>query len=208
MTIYCDLAGCYARSRNVFPRWVKTCICPLVLGAAGLLSSQSIVAAESLLLRSHVVIDAYVVASSCRVVVQADGMNNSTLSLGTYNKATGGVAEAKPFSIWLFEDGSMSAGCSALQVGGVATVQFGNPGQLDEGGVVMRGAGDGVRVEVRALDSEADYREVISVNNAVVRYPVDFAAKGLLRFQAQPVRLDKAQVGRYGGSLAFVVSYQ
>lgn len=178
------------------------------VGAACVFLAQPSWAAEQMLLRAKVNINAQVVASSCRVVVQADGMNNSTLSLGTYNKATGSGGEPKPFSIWMFEDGSMSAGCSALLVGTVATVQFGNAGQLDDGGVVTRGAGDGVRVAVRALDSEADFRDVITLSRDSVAYPVDFAAKGLLRFQAQPVYLDKAQVGQYSGSLAFVVSYQ
>lgn len=183
-----------------FSRWV--------IGISGLFLILPSWSAEQMLLRSRVNINAQVVASSCRVVVQADGMNNSTLSLGTYNKATGAGGEAKPFSIWLFEDGSMSVGCSALLVGAIATVRFGNSGQLDDGGVVTRGAGDGVRVEVRALDSEADFRDAITLSADSVRYPVDFAAKGVLRFQAQPVYLDKSQVGQYSGSLAFVVSYQ
>lgn len=54
----------------------------------------------------------------------------------------------------------MVKGCSAFEVGLVAALDFVNPGQLDAGGVVTRGAGDGIRVDIRAVDAEADYRGV------------------------------------------------
>ncbi|RZZ60196.1 fimbrial protein, partial [Escherichia coli] len=114
----------------------------------------------------------------------------------------------RDFTVRLYESGATVQGCSAFKAGQVATLDFGNPGQLDAGGVITRGAGDGIRVDVRAVDAEADYRGRLTQENHSVNYPVAFAARGQFRFRAQPVFPANVKVGEYTGALTFVVTYQ
>ncbi|HGG1642883.1 TPA: fimbrial protein, partial [Escherichia coli] len=74
--------------------------------------------------------------------------------------------------------------------------------------VVTRGAGDGIRVDVRAVDTQADYRGRLTQDSHSVNYPVEFAAKGQFRFRAQPVFPANVKAGEYTGALTFVVTYQ
>ncbi|HBE4204098.1 TPA: type 1 fimbrial protein [Escherichia coli] len=150
-----------------------------------------------------------VVASACHVVVDADSTGNSSrLKFGTYRKSTGAAVSPRDFTVRLYESGATVQGCSAFKAGQIATLDFGNPGQLDVGGVVTRGAGDGIRVDVRAVDTQADYRGRLTQENHSVNYPVDFAAKGQFRFRAQPVFPADVKAGEYTGALTFVVTYQ
>lgn len=164
-------------------------------------------AALTQMMHQRVVIHAMVVASACRVVVEGDSMGSNRLSFGVYNKSTGELPAARSLIFWLYEDGATIPGCSAFMVAPLATVLFGNPGQLDEGGVVTRGAGDHVRVDIRAADEQADNRGVVTSQNARVNYPSNFAAQGRLAFLARPVALEQATAGEYRGTLSFVVSY-
>lgn len=156
----------------------------------------------------RVIFSADVVASACHVRVDADGAGNNLLTFGTYRKSTGAPVSPRGFTIRLFESGATVQGCSAFLTGQVATLQFGNPGQLDAAGVVTRGAGEGVRVDIRATDGQADWRERITEGHAVVNYPVDFAARGQFRFMARPVFPADVKAGEYDGALSFVVTYQ
>ncbi|HHE3117095.1 TPA: fimbrial protein [Escherichia coli] len=157
----------------------------------------------------RVVFNVDVVASACHVVVDADSIGNSgRLTFGTYRKSTGGGTPPRDFTVRLYESGATVQGCSAFKAGQVATLDFGNPGQLDAGGVITRGAGDGIRVDVRAVDAEADYRGRLTQENHSVNYPVAFAARGQFRFRAQPVFPANVKVGEYTGALTFVVTYQ
>ncbi|EBG1461678.1 type 1 fimbrial protein, partial [Salmonella enterica] len=149
-----------------------------------------------------------VVASACHVVVDADGAGSSHMTFGTYRKSSAAPVPPREFSVRLFESGATVQGCSAFRAGQVATLDFGNPGQLDAAGVVTRGAGDGIRIDVRAIDPQADFRERLTQANHVVNYPVDFAAKGQFRFRAQPVMPTNVKAGEYSGALTFVVAYQ
>ncbi|EDV9508641.1 type 1 fimbrial protein [Salmonella enterica] len=159
--------------------------------------------------QQRTVFNANVVASACHVVVDADSTGNSgRLTFGTYRKSSGVSVPPRDFTVRLYESGATVQGCSAFQVGRVATLDFGNPGQLDAGGVVTRGAGDGIRVDVRAVDTQADYRGRLTQDNHSVNYPVDFAAKGQFRFRAQPVFPVNVKAGEYAGALTFVVTYQ
>ncbi|ENU0583487.1 fimbrial protein [Salmonella enterica] len=128
-----------------------------------------------------------VVASACHVVVDADGTGSSRLTFGTYRKSSAAPVPPRDFTVRLYETGATVQGCSAFLAGQIATLNFGNPGQLDGQGVVTRGAGDGIRIDVRAADTQADFRGRITQANHEVKYPVDFAAKGQFRFRAQPV---------------------
>lgn len=155
------------------------------------------------------IFSADVMASTCHVVVDADSSGNSgRLTFGTYRKSTGTSVPPRDFSVRLYESGATVQGCSAFLVGKIATMDFGNPGQLDAGGVVTRGAGDGIRVDVRAVDAEADYRGRLTQDNHSVNYPVDFAVRGRFRFRAQPVIPANVKAGEYAGGLTFVVTYQ
>lgn len=156
-----------------------------------------------------VIFNTDVVASACHVVVDADSSGNSSrLTFGTYRKSTGASVPPRDFTVRLYEFGATVQGCSAFQAGQFATLDFGNPGQLDAGGVVTRGAGEGIRVDVRAVDAQADYRGRLTEDNHSVNYPVDFAARGQFRFRAQPVFPADVKAGEYAGALTFVVTYQ
>ncbi|ENY3562458.1 fimbrial protein [Escherichia coli O54:H45] len=155
------------------------------------------------------IFNADVVASACHVVVDADNSGNSgRLLFGVYRKSTGGEVPPRDFTVRLYESGASIQGCSAFKAGQIATLDFGNPGQLDAGGVVTHGVGDGIRVDVRAVDTQADYRGRLTQDSHSVNYPVDFAAKGQFRFRAQPVFPADVKAGEYTGALTFVVSYQ
>lgn len=81
------------------------------------------------------VFSADVVASACHVVVDADSTGNSgRLTFGTYRKSTGASVPSRDFTVRLYESGATVQGCSAFKAGQVATLDFGNPGQLDAGG--------------------------------------------------------------------------
>ena len=91
-----------------------------------------------------------VVASACHVVVDADSTGNSgRLTFGTYRKSTGASVPPRDFTVRLYESGSTVQDCSAFKAGQVATLDFGNPGQLDAEGVVTRGAGGRLRIHLR-----------------------------------------------------------
>ncbi|HIH1426587.1 TPA: fimbrial protein, partial [Salmonella enterica] len=62
--------------------------------------------------------------------------------------------------------------------------------------------------DVRAADTQADFRGRITQANHAVKYPVDFAARGQFRFHAQPVFPADVKAGEYSGALTFVVTYQ
>ncbi|EFJ2992976.1 type 1 fimbrial protein [Escherichia coli] len=155
------------------------------------------------------IFSADVVASACHVVVDADSTGNSgRLTFGTYRKSTGIPVPPRDFTVRLYESGATIPGCSAFKAGQIATLNFGNPGQLDAGGVVTRGAGDGIRVDVRAVDAQADYRGRLTQDSHSVNYPVEFASRGQFRFRAQPVFPVNVKTGEYTGALTFVVTYQ
>lgn len=166
------------------------------------------VSSEADMHRQLNVFSAHIVSSACHVQVDADGPGNNLLTFETYRKSLSSPVPGRDFTVRLSESGSAVPGCSAFLVGQMATIQFGNPGQLDAGGVVTRGAGDGVRIVVQATDPQADYRERIMSGRDSVSYPVDFAAKGRLHFRARPVIPDTVRAGEYSGALAFVVTYQ
>nr|WP_097425610.1 type 1 fimbrial protein [Escherichia coli] len=157
----------------------------------------------------RVVFNADVVGSACHVVVDADSTGNSgRLTFGTYRKSTGAAVPPRDFTVRLYESGATVQGCSAFKAGQVVTLDFGNPGQLDAGGVVTHGAGEGIRVDVRAVDTQADYRGRLTQDSHSVNYPVDFAAKGQFRFRALPVFPENVKAGEFTGALTFVVTYQ
>ncbi|MDI2145868.1 fimbrial protein [Pseudomonas sp. ITA] len=164
-------------------------------------------AALTQVMTQRVIVHAIAVASACRVVVEGDSVGSNRLSFGVYNKGAGNPPVARPLTFWLYEEGATIPGCSAFLVSPLASVHFGNPGQLDEAGVTTRGAGGHVRVDIRSTDSQADYRGAITAQNAQVNYPSTFAAQGRLAFTAKPVALEQASAGEYRGTLSFVVTY-
>lgn len=154
------------------------------------------------------IFSADVVASACHVVIDGNGTGQGQLTFDTFRKSSGVSVQPQEFTVHLYENGASVQGCSAFQAGQIATLDFGNPGQLDAAGVITRGAGDGIRVDVRAVDAQADYRERITQANHTVNYPVNFATKGQFRFRAQPVMPADVKAGEYTGALSFVVTYQ
>ncbi|SUY95187.1 Uncharacterised protein [Citrobacter freundii] len=156
----------------------------------------------------RIVFSANIVASACHVRVDADGIGNNMINFGVYNKSLGTVIPPREFTIRLYESGASIQGCSAFHVAQFASIQFGNTGQLDADGVITRGAGERVRIDVRAVDSQADWLGRLSQSHDIVRYPTDFAARGQFRFTAQPLFLSGVQNGKYEGSLSVIVSYQ
>ena len=156
----------------------------------------------------RIIFTATVVASACHVRVDADGVGNNRLTFSTYRKSSGIAVPPRDFTLRVTESGSTLPGCSAFLAGQLATLQFGNTGQLDAGGVVTRGAGDGVRISVQATDPQVNFRGRLTEWHNSVSYPTDFAAKGLFHFRAQPIMPADVKAGEYHGALAFVVTYQ
>ncbi|HCR3451319.1 TPA: fimbrial protein [Citrobacter werkmanii] len=153
--------------------------------------------------------DGSLVASACRVEV--NGRQGDTLvTFPEYSKGLRNTITPEEILIRLYDDGATVAGCSAFRAGSLVRISFGNPGQLDAGGVVTTGAGDRIRIQVSALDNQASHKNTITdaAERSSVTYPVDFAARGLLRFAAVPTGLGDAQAGEYTGELAFVISYE
>ena len=155
----------------------------------------------------RVFFNADVVASACHAVVETDIAGNNLLTFTTFRKSNNEPVSPRKFTIRLYESGSSVQGCSAFLAGQIATLQFGNPGQLDSGGVVTKGAGDGIRIDVRAEDSQADYRNRLTAQNSAVNYPVAFASNGQFKFEAKPIFPADVRAGEYSGALSFVVIY-
>lgn len=166
------------------------------------------VAAEQVINVHRTILNATVVASACHVNIEADAVGNNQLSFGVYNKNTNQPIVPRSISLRMYESGSSLPGCSAFLVGQIASIDFGNPGQLDEQGIVTSGAGDSIRIELRSMDKRVDSQEVITVNHHTVTFPTDFASAGEFFFQAKPIGLEKSTAGEYNGSLSFIVSYQ
>lgn len=158
--------------------------------------------------QQRTVFSADVVNSACRAVVAVDGGSGGRLLFGSYYKSMKTPVIPRDFTVYLYEHGVATPGCSALLLGQVVTLEFGNPGQLDASGVVTHGAGGRIRIDVRALDAQADFRATVTQKEHKVNYPVDFAAKGVFRFRAQPIMPKETMAGEYNGALAFVISYQ
>lgn len=151
--------------------------------------------------------NADVVASTCHAVVETDITGNNLITFKTFRKSYDEPVMPRNFTIRLYESGSIIQGCSAFLAGQIATLQFGNPGQLDSGGVVTKGAGDGIRIDVRAKDSQADNRNRLTDHNSAVNYPVVFASNGQFNFEAKPIIPSDVRAGEYSGALSFVVIY-
>lgn len=165
--------------------------------------------AEAVITNSQrVVFSADIVSSACHVDVDADRRGNNQLTFGTLHKSKSMQVSPREFTVHLYESGATVAGCSAFRAGQIATLQFGNAGQLDPRGVVTHGAGDGIYIDVRAIDPQANFRGSITQEHNFVSYPVDFAAKGQFRFRAQPIVSEAIRAGEYNGALSFVVTYQ
>ena len=75
-----------------------------------------------------------VVASACHVVDADSTGNSGRLTFGTYRNVHGASVPPRDFTVRLYESGATVQGCSAFKAGQVATLDFGNPGQLDAGG--------------------------------------------------------------------------
>ncbi|HEN3635326.1 TPA: fimbrial protein, partial [Yersinia enterocolitica] len=144
--------------------------------------------------------NADVVASSCHAVVETDMEGNNLLTFSTFRKSNDEYVLPRKFTIRLYESGSTVQGCTAFLAGQIATIQFGNPGQLDSGGVVTKGAGDGIRIDVRAKDPQADYRNKLTDMDNIINYPVSFAADGQFNFEAKPIIPADVRAGEYSGS--------
>ena len=164
------------------------------------------------LLKAIVEIDGVVVGSVCSVQIDNGVSRSGIIDFGLYSTSTRGGAIEKPFQIKLYENGSVSPGCSAFLAGsGLVTFSFGDKeaGQLDKRGVVTRGAGDGVRIAIASTDiGKVSSTQVINSTMPNLVYPKDFASLGVFGFNARVVGLESASAGSYHGSLSLVVSYQ
>ncbi|EFR2207002.1 fimbrial protein [Salmonella enterica] len=168
---------------------------------------SSAIAVESKIVVQRTIITATVVASSCKIIVDADSVGNNKMSFGIYDKNTKLDVNEKIFTVWFYELGTTLPGCSAFLTSPNTQFSFGNPGQLDTAGVITQGAGGEVRIMVKPLDKEADYKGSININNSQVSYRSDFTSHGKVQFVAKPINLEKASGGEYNGKLSFVVSY-
>lgn len=168
--------------------------------------------AGSLLLKTTVSIDGVVVGSVCSVSVDNGVSRSGVIDFGSYNTTMRNGAVDKSFQIKLFEQGAQVPGCSAFLSGsGLVTFHFGDKhaGQLDKQGVVMHGAGDGVRIAITSTDvGKVSSTRVVNSLMSTLTYPSEFASQGVFGFNARAVGLERALAGQYHGSLSLVVSYQ
>ncbi|PSW22709.1 hypothetical protein C9J21_22295, partial [Photobacterium phosphoreum] len=125
------------------------------------------VASPTLALRSRVNISGTVVASACSVVIDGGSSHQGLIDFGVYNK--NGVNQQgvvnKPFTIKFYEKQSTVPGCSAFLAGdNRVTFSFGNHSltQLDERGVITKGAGNNIRIAIASTDDN-----VVSNHNKI-----------------------------------------
>lgn len=177
-----------------------------------LLDFSTAYAAPEILLKSRIHVEGVVVGSACSVVIESGTSRSGVIDFGQYNKAlrTGGVD--KLFSIKLFENKDTIPGCSAFLAGSeLVTLTFGDrsTNQLDEQGVITKGAGDSIRIAISSTDAgKVSSQRKITSKNTALTYSQDFAAKGVFGFNARVERLEEATTGDYHGSLSLVVTYQ
>lgn len=167
--------------------------------------------AENVIFKNHVQITGVVVSSVCSVMVRSGASQHGIVDFGEYNKVTGIGAVTQPFSLYLYEEGATEAGCDAFLAGNdFVDITFGGKGdqQLDNQGVVTLGAGDNIRIDVRAIDVDASTHAPITAKNNVVSYSKFFATKGVFNFDATPRGLDSAMPGQYNGRLSVIITYQ
>lgn len=178
----------------------------------GLLSMANAHAAQNVLLKKQISIAGTVVASSCSVSIETGTSRVGFLDFGEYNQSSRSGGITKPFVVKLFENGATSPGCSAFYAGGeFVSIEFGDKGnqQLDERGVITKGAGDNIRIAITSTDTgKVSNQDAITSKNSILKYPRDFAVKGQFGFNAHANGLDVAKAGRYSGSLSLVVSYK
>lgn len=152
------------------------------------------------------------VSSTCSVAIEHQSSESGLIDFGELDLSREQVGRKKYFEIKLYEGRSMEPGCTALLASTVPVqLKFGERavGQLDANGVVTKGAGDGIRVQVSSIDAnEVSSLEPITSENSSLIYSKSFAAKGVFRFVAEPVDLGSATTGSYYGSLSVLVAYQ
>lgn len=188
-------------------RTLLLCVCGWML-----LTLPGTSVADTVNLVGHIQITGVAVSSACSITVSSShSSRDGVVDFGVYNKATHRGGQAYPFSLDLYEEGAMEKGCTALLAGGdFVSIVFGDSGskQLDEVGVITSGAGDNIRIEVVATDSEASSHHPITTKNNVIRYNKYFAARGTFGFSAAPQGLEEAMAGRYSGKLSILVTYK
>lgn len=170
---------------------------------------------------------ATIVASSCVGEILTAGAKGRTagssgiVDFGVINPKNRAMP-ARIFSLRLSETIGGEVGCSAFEVYGrqypFAVLTFGDLGntQLDEQGVILRhddGSDAHLRVRVSPLNVEGKFMSTggpgyITVSNAQVAYPIEFATKGLFDFQATLSQWDGVKSGRFNGSLTLTVVYR
>ncbi|WP_052697147.1 fimbrial protein [Vibrio vulnificus] len=173
------------------------------------LHSFGIFANPEVLFKSQINVTGIVVASVCSVEVESDASKSGVISFGQYDQSTHLGELDKRFDIKLYESGATTPGCSAFSTSsGLVSVRFGDQGQLNSRGVVVRGAGDNISIAITATDNQASNKDIITSSNAVLTYPQDFSEKGVFGFNAKIEGLDSATPGGYQGTLSVVVSYE
>ncbi|CEO40982.1 fimbrial protein [Photobacterium kishitanii] len=171
-------------------------------------------ASSKLALKSQIYVNGVVVGSACSVVVDSGVSRSGLIEFGTHdkNKSNRRGTKSHPFTVKLYEKQATEPGCSAFLAGNdFVKFSFGDKSvnQLDERGVITQGAGDNIRIAISSTDTGVvSNRNTITVNNAELTYPNQFAAKGVFGFMATADGLDSAEVGEYYGSLSLVVTYQ
>ncbi|WP_139070183.1 fimbrial protein [Aliivibrio fischeri] len=178
----------------------------------GMLSLSVAHAAPEVLLKNQLNINGVVVGSACSVVIESGASRGGVIDFGQYNQnqRSGGVS--KLFFVKLFENNAATPGCSAFLAGsGLVSLAFGDASskQLDERGVITKGAGDNIRIAISSTDTgKVNNQKIITSQNNVLKYPQEFASKGMFGFNAKAEGLDDASSGSYHGSLSLVVSYK
>ncbi|HIF9182378.1 TPA: fimbrial protein [Photobacterium damselae] len=173
---------------------------------------SSITCAYNNQIARHIELTGIVVSSTCSIIIEHDS-KVGTVDLGSYNKATHQGGGEQTFWIKLYERGALQPGCSAFRAGssGIVSLTFGDKSiqQLDSRGVVTRGAGGDIRLNVSSVDSnEVSSNAPLTSTHHVLTYPVTFATAGKFGFRVKPIGLERATEGDYHGELSLVISYK
>ncbi|WP_435249449.1 fimbrial protein [Vibrio sp. nBUS_14] len=169
----------------------------------------NLVYSDELVTKQLLKIEATIVASTCFVYIESN-QGSGIIDFGEYDKYHSSKNIVERFKVKIYEPGASLPGCSAFKAGtDNVTLGFGNKGQLDENGVVTKGAGDKIRIQINSEDNSfSNNSHFISSKNNKYIYPRKFAELGSFKFRAKLDGLEDSTLGEFKGSLSLIVVYK
>ncbi|GAL14522.1 hypothetical protein JCM19233_5534 [Vibrio astriarenae] len=160
--------------------------------------------------RNRVVFTGMLKVPTCSYDILAEGISSNNIDFGNIHAD---YLDKSPryFSIVITENDSDKLGCSSLEmISDVVTVSFGdnNNDQIDLNGVITHGAGDGIRVRIKAIDSFASNNDYINSENKTIHYSSEDLSGGLARYSAELLYSSgRPAPGSFSGTVSVVIAY-